>query len=347
MQDISMTMFTCTELLEEEEFDPSTLVSGVPFTQAQFYGTWQKNLGRSVRRFVVSEGGKPVAFFKVIAFPLIFGKKYLYIPYGPVLSAYSVALCEFIRAELLRITREEHAVFARLDFSQPLTQSELSPLFTKALEATYHSAYFQPRLEWYLPLTKDVDTLYGEIHEKNRYSIRLAERKGVEVSIVTQNFTSYFDTFMTLMEDTAARNGFSLHAREYYAYVFEHLTECNGYLAVATYEGQTLVIDVVVVYGGVANHIYGASSSEHRTISPSGLTQWKSIQHAKEMGAQFYNFGGISDGDLYQGWEGLTRFKKRFGGVEMHHSPFYDVVLNWFWYTLYNLRKTVQKLKRR
>jgi hypothetical protein len=39
-----------------------------------------------------------------------------------------------------------------------------------------------------------------------------------------------------------------------------------------------------------------------------------------------------------------TIFKKKFGGKEIAHSDFFDVVVNPFWYHLYNFRKRIKKI---
>ena len=52
------------------------------------------------------------------------------------------------------------------------------------------------------------------MHEKTRYSIRLAEKKGIAVEIVTNNFEKYFEIFYKLMEGTAERNSFGLHQKK-------------------------------------------------------------------------------------------------------------------------------------
>ena len=40
--------------------------------------------------------------------------------------------------------------------------------------------------------------------------------------------------------------------------------------------------------------------------------------------------------------DSLTTFKKKFGGREIVHSDFYDVVVKPLWYRLYNFRKRVK-----
>jgi lipid II:glycine glycyltransferase (peptidoglycan interpeptide bridge formation enzyme) len=339
-----MTRYEFRELSETEDFDPNVITPGVPFTQAAFYGTWQKALGRKVRRFVVGENGHIVAYYQLVKFPLLRGKAYLYAPYGPVVKNSTPEFLDSLKKELQRMAKEERAVFVRLDFTPPPPPEALVPFFTKAAPYTYHSAYFQPRVEWYLDLGKREDELFTGMHEKTQYSIRTGEKRGVSVEVVTSDFGKYFETFFELMTVTAARNNFHLHEKKYYKSIFATLpTIANSYLVVARYGPAVLVIDLFIVSGGVANHVFGCSSSEERTRMPNYLAQWEAIRHAKNIRCTAYNFGGIETEEYrHKGWEGLTRFKKRFGGREVRHSEFFDLVMSPFWYRLYNLRKRLK-----
>ena len=101
----------------------------------------------------------------------------------------------------------------------------------------------------------------------------------------------------------------------------------------------------MIVSGGIANYVFGGSSTEERNRMPTYAAQWKAIVQAKKVGCTTYNFGGVAPvGNMYKGWEGLTIFKQKFGGYEVRHSDFYDAVIQPFWYHLYNARKLVKKL---
>jgi lipid II:glycine glycyltransferase (peptidoglycan interpeptide bridge formation enzyme) len=283
----------------------------------------------------------------MIKYPLVRGKSYFYIPYGPVLKDFSRELLEVLKTQLLSIAARNDAVFVRLDFT-PLAHSDgqnklLGSLFTKAAEYTYHSAYFQPRIEWFLDLNKSEDELQKGMHEKTRYSIRTAIKRGAVTEILSSDFVKHFPVFYELMCETAKRNGFSLHEKEYYRNIFENLDPTNAYIVLAKFGGKILVVDVFIKYGQVINYVFSGSSSEHRDVLPAYIAQWAAITHAKKLGGRFYNFGGVASGELYKGWEGLTRFKKRFGGFEVKHSDFYDLVSRPLWYYLYNFRKIIKR----
>ena len=248
-----MKQFELLEIGDDENFDPSNLCDDVPFTQASFYGDWQKSLGRTVRRFLVYSNKEIVAYFQLIKYPLLLGKSYFYIPYGPVIKDFSEDFFANLKQELKRISKTEKVVFVRLDFAPPVSNNTLSKSFTKAPFYTYHSAYFQPRAEWFLGLEKSENELLVAMHEKTRYSIRLAERKGITAEIITEDFEKYFEIFYELMAETAKRNGFSLHQKSYYENIFQTLHKTNSYLSIARRDQKILAIDLIIGFGKIAN----------------------------------------------------------------------------------------------
>ena len=342
-----MTTFVSRELEKNEPFDPLTIHPDTPFTQAQFYGRWQASLGREVKRFVVLSGGEVIAYFQLIKYPLLLGKSYFYIPYGPVTKDSSEVFFTYLKQELKQIAKTENIVFVRLDFTPPTPNEILSKFFAKAPFCTYHSAHFQPRVEWFLDLSKSGEQLLKEMQKKTRYNIHLASRKGVTTGIVTADFRKYFEDFYELMSVTAERNKFSLHQKNYYRNIFNNLQSDNAYLALARRGEKILVIKLIICYGPIASCIFSGSSNEHRNLKPTDLVQWRAICQAKKLGHNFYNFGGISSGKIYRGWDGLTIFKKNFGGMEITHSDLFDLVVQPFWYHLYNFRKLIKNVYRR
>lgn len=336
--------------LKEEYFDPNTIVPGTPFTQADFYGNWQKKMGREVFRYLIRKKVRNVGYFQIIKYKLFFNKSYFYIPYGPVTNDKSEDFLKALKKFISKISRENNIVFTRLDFTPILPKDSILKFFKKSPKYSYHSAYFQPRLEWFLKLDKSLDEILMNMHEKTRYSIRLSERKDIKVEIVKDNFQKYFDIFYDLMETTAKRNSFSIHDKKYYQIIFDDLPMIpDSFLTVASFNDKVLAIDVIIPFGGVANYVFGASSNEERNRMPTYLAQWKAITESKEIGrisCTHYNFGAITDEKgIYKGWEGITSFKKKFGGEEVLHSPFYDHIEQIFWYNLYNFRKIIKKIK--
>ena len=341
----TMKNFEFREITNTENFDPNSICANVPFTQAGFYGDWQEKLGRKARRFLIHDGKEAVAYFQLIKYPLLLGKSYFYIPYGPVTKNRSEEFFAGLKEKLEHIAREDEAVFVRLDFTPPISNEILAKYFTEAPPYTYHSAYFQPRREWFLGLERPEDELLKEMHEKTRYSIRLAERKGTTAEIITGDFEGYFEIFYELMSITSKRNSFSLHPKDYYKNIFKNLSKAkNSYLSVAKYNQAILSIYLIIPFGGIANYVFGCSSNEEKNRMPTYLAHWKAICHAKRLNCIYYNFGGVdAEGRVYKNLSNLTIFKKKFGGKEMTHSDFFDIVTSPFWYRLYNFRKYIKE----
>jgi len=66
-----------------------------------------------------------------------------------------------------------------------------------------------------LYLENTTDTLLSDMHEKGRYNIRLAEKRGVIVKKVSLT-SEVVDIWMNLLNDTTDRDGFSHNNRRYY-----------------------------------------------------------------------------------------------------------------------------------
>ena len=120
--------------------------------------------------------------------------------------------------------------------------------------------------------------------------------------------------------------------------------QTNSFLSISKYGEQILVVDVIIVFEKVANYVFACSSNEERNRLPTYSAVINAINYAKDLGCEYFNFGGIAtDSKIYKGWDGLTKFKKRFGGREVAHSDFFDLVVNPVIYFLYNFRKFLKK----
>ena len=344
-------MYNIRETKNSLEAEPFLIESGAAFTQSHIYAGWQSK--REIRRFVIEENDRIVAFFQAIKFPLIFGKSYYYIPYGPVVREYSVDLIEYLRQNISLI-KDRDVVFVRFDFSPVISDEKvlkhLDKFFYKVPNRLFDGSHFQPRQEWFLNLEKSEETLLREMDKKTRYAIRTAETKGVQVRIIETNFMKHFSDFYRLMQVTAERGHFKLHPRNYYENIFTNLDKENrerSFLSIAYLGEEILVIDLVVVFGKVALYLFSGSSNENRNLTPAYLAQWQSIIQAKKLGCFEYNFGGVSldKGNHKKDWAGFTDYKIKFGGRAVIHSDFYDVIFKHLWYFMYILRKFISSIR--
>ncbi|MDO8443488.1 MAG: peptidoglycan bridge formation glycyltransferase FemA/FemB family protein [Candidatus Azambacteria bacterium] len=341
-------MFEIREIKNKSEYNPLLIDKNAPFTQAWFYGEWQEAMGRKARRFEMRDNLETIGFFQIIKYPLFANKNILYIPHAPVLRSFSEggARSDFLkifRETLIQIAKEENAIFVRFDLpGRSFSEGGLAinKYFKKVPSYAEHSVYFQPKYEWVLNIDKPENELLGDMPKDSRYDIRYAENKGVTAEIFENNLISYLDDFYSLMGKTAQRGNFNLHPKEYYKNI---LINCeknnNAFFAAAKHSGDIIAMNLVLIFGETAYVVFGGSDDKFKNLRAPRLVYWKGIIAAKNRGCKFYNFGAISYGDGYESYEGISEFKKGFGGKMLEHPDSYDLIIKSFWYWLYNLRK--------
>ena len=184
----------------------------------------------------------------------------------------------------------------------------------------------QPRYVFRLNVEgKTEEEVQAGFHQKWRYNIRVAQKKGVEVKICGKEM---IPAFSDLMLTTGVRDGFVTRQPAYFAAMLDNLGEhCRLYMAF--HEGRPIAGTLAIHYGDKVWYLYGASSNEDRNLMPNYLLQWEMIKWAIETGCRIYDFRGVSgdvseDNPLY----GLYRFKKGFGGDFTEFVGEMDLVLN-------------------
>lgn len=334
-------MITIKEIFEEKDWHPQRILSDIPFQQAFWYGEMQKRRGRNVRRFTMLKDGASTAYAQFVAYPLLNSLKYWYAAYGPILKFAD----DDVLLKLKEKLEQADAVFVRLDFS-PSFGDMPAKILHRASKSSSSGSYFQPRHEWYTNISRSGDEILAAMHQKTRYSVRYAEKKGIKTEIVArEQLLAHLPIFLNLMKDTAMRNKFSLHDENYYECFFEALVKReNGFLVEARLGEELLASHLVVVEGGVAHYAFGASADEKKELCAPHLAHFAGMLEAKKRGAAGYNFGGISEQGDAPHWESITAFKKRFGGRVVSHGPYFDIVIKPFWYYLYILRKFFKSL---
>ncbi|MCX6737785.1 MAG: peptidoglycan bridge formation glycyltransferase FemA/FemB family protein [Candidatus Parcubacteria bacterium] len=335
----------------DNKFSYTQAISGdffVPFSQSWSYGKWQKASGRGVRNYVISCGKEVLGGFQLISYSLPLELSYLYIPHGPILKRKLSKVLETELLDFLKILAiKERVIFIRIDSWPETLNDQFSKDWESAPLYSYHGAYTQPRFEWVLNLASNEEYLLSKMHPHCRYNIKLAEKKGVKITKITEEkLSDYFETFYNLLLETAKRNGFHLHPKSYYANLFKESSD-KIELFLAEYNGEYLAADLIYYGGNVANWLFGGSSNNYRNLGPTFLLQWHSILSAKEKGYKYYSFGGVYNADypnVYKGYKNITFYKKNYGGFYLNYNPSYIYsprpFLNW----LYNIRRQLKNI---
>jgi hypothetical protein len=193
----------------------------------------------------------------------------------------------------------------------------------------------------FIDLRKNEERLLASMRSKTRYNIRLSQRKGVQVH---DTGTDRLDLWYDLYRDTCRRNGIFLHPLDHFRALVEaasapdrgihrgkHLDYDTGrgssevHLLIAEADEKPSAAMFLVMSGGRATYLYGASSSENRNYMSTYALQWEAIRKARERGCTEYDMFGISptpnpSHPLY----GLYRFKTGFGGYQFHRMGCWD-----------------------
>ena len=172
----------------------------------------------------------------------------------------------------------------------------------------------QPRFVFRLDIKdKTEDEVFAAFHQKTRYNIRLAKKKGV---VIKEGTKEDLKDFHRIMVETGKRDNFIIRSLEYFEKMYDELAPNHMKLLMAYYEDKPISGIIPIMYGKNTWYLYGASSNEHRNLMPNYLLQWEMIREAISNGHEMYDFRGVSGVvDESHPQYGLYRFKKGFGAT--------------------------------
>lgn len=311
------------EFSDKEKYNSYLLSQKQPqFLQSWEWGEFNKSIGYTVKRVGVEDSGELIFAFTLIKKSLPLGKSYFY---GPKIAVkIKEEKLKFIFKEIKKTAQKESAIFFRFEPLQVVNSNFYN--LTKTIDV-------QPANTLILDLEKTGDELLKDMHQKTRYNIRLAQKKGVKI---IEAGIDRFEDFWQLMEQTKERDAFRLHEKEYYQ---KMLAVDFIKLYLAEYDNKIIAGSIVAFFGQTATYVHGASGNENRNVMAPFLLQWESIKTAKAKGMKFYDFYGIDEAK----WPGVTRFKLGFGGEKIRYPGTYDLVFSKIWYNAYKLIRKIRR----
>lgn len=228
---------------------------------------------------------------------------------------------ESFLAEVGKIAQSGQSIFFRTDRADLASETAAHDVFAA------HGRIgrpMQPQRTVALDLSKSEDQLLLAMHEKTRYNIHLAGKKGVVVTkVLHRSAAEDFEVFWSLLKITSQRNKFHTHGRRHYELLVETRSPYfSNELFFAEYEGKPIAAALVNFYQptfgvpGVATYLHGASSNEARSVMAPYALHWHIAIEAKQRGFGRYDLWGIDE----KKWPGLTRFKRGFGGDEIAYA---------------------------
>ncbi len=345
--------------LNQNEWDEFVVKESLysPLTQSFEWGSILTEEGKDIERLGVYENGELVAGALVI-YSRVFGKfKYAFCPKGPVVKYQESGIMNHesgeIEGEIYKILssylKNKNCVFFRIEpelFTLPATSYQL-PTTKKTID-------IEPRATLFLDLKKTTEELLQGMHQKTRYNIKLAEKKGLEI-IEKKDAPE----FISLLKQTGERDNFRLHEDAHYQKIIasDLARQLMVYL-----DGKLIAGGVFIGYGNTFTYLYGASNYEFRNTMAPYLIQWKAIQLGKSLGYSFYDFYGVAPQvelanteplnfaaneyryDENHKHAGFTRFKLGYGGKVVQNVGTWDVVQSPTVYRLYEFMRKIRRL---
>ena len=243
----------------------------------------------------------------------IFGN-IMYASRGPVCDIHDLSVIKQLTDGAKELAKKYKAIVLRIE---PDIKSDDTEFKNLMLELGYKIKddaknfrdEIQPRYVFRLDVKgKTEDEVFKNFHQKTRYNVRLATKKGVTVKDGTREDLK---DFHEIMITTGKRDGFIIRPLEYFEKMYDELGPEHMKILMAYYEGKPISGVIPIMYGNKTWYLYGASSNEHRNLMPNYLLQWEMIKLAIKNKSDIYDLRGVPG--IADDSNGLYRFKKGFG----------------------------------
>ncbi len=327
------------------------------FLQSEKWREFQKSVGRETFFLEKDEISASIIEHKL---PII--GNYFYIPRFS--SKKHNPEFKIFLEELIMLAKKEKASWIRMDIDSEKELKLLKDSINLKINKAPHDV--QPREVFIIDISKSEEDILSDMKPKTRYNIRLAEKKGIEISSYSHSdpgAQKFLGEFLKLNRIMSERSGISTHSDRYYKKMFESIPGDFLRLYVAKYKDRVLAVDVVVFWENTAIYLHGASSNEHRNLMAPFLLKWHEILDAKKRNIKHFDLGGIRYQTLEKekdccksdfqkimkkkknDWSGITRFKL---GFSKSASPViflgsYDLIVNPVKYWLYRFMQGIKK----
>lgn len=337
--------------ITKEEWNRFVFAHGGSFLQSWEWGEFQKKFGHGVTRVTVREGRTLLLIANIVHFQVPLKIQYWYVPYGPVYQRGSGELAFGFFTQEMRRMVPANVAFLKIepDIDTPPLPEELG--FTRSPKSV------QATETMIMDLSQSEARLLAHMKQKTRYNVRLAERHGVKIVSPEEQGALDPSLFVSLLQETARRNGFRLHPESYYREMMALYLSGGEQgsapafslrLFFAQYEDTVVASALVGFFGNRATFLHGASSETHKNVMAPYLLHWEIMRHAKARGFTEYDLWGVvterTPADQRAKWEGFSRFKLGFGGRVAEYPGAHDLPLNRIWYTFYRTARSVRAL---
>jgi lipid II:glycine glycyltransferase (peptidoglycan interpeptide bridge formation enzyme) len=296
------------------------------------------------------ESGKIVGSISILIRKMpIFGTL-MYSSRGPVCDITDIEVLRQLTEGIKELAKKYNAMVYKMEPDVESSNENFRDIVTKLGfkikdDAKNFREEIQPRYVFRLDIKgKTEEEVMAGFHQKTRYNIRLATKKGV---VIKEGTREDLKDFHRIMQETGTRDDFIIRPLSYFEKLYDNMAPEHAKLLMAYYEDKPISGVIPIMYGNKTWYLYGASSNQYRNLMPNYLLQWEMIKIAIARKDEVYDLRGVSGVvDESHPQYGLYRFKKGFGATFTEfigeiYIPFKPIT-----YKLYNFsEKTFRKLR--
>src|SRR3989344_618167 len=312
------------------------------FMQAWEWGDL-KGSDTHVIRLIAHETGSGVQHEQWLAVaqlyrrPLRFKRSYYYMPRGPIGINRSEELS--LLKQMPSLINNHYVAFLRID--PPFVDDGDRRKALVAMGYRDLRDQVEPKHTIVIDLAGVSEDLLHSMKYRARREIKKAGKGGLRYVVCAHddpNFEQLFETFWKCMQATAGRKSITIYSKAYYSALLEALgTHATLHFVFSEQGNAPLVANVVVLFGGTATYLFGASNEDAGKSGASYYAQYHTMLWARGQGATCYDLWGVSHRGWPPRWRGITFFKESFGGEHVSYMGAYDYVYQPIWYILYRL----------
>lgn len=297
--------------------------SDASLLQAWAWGSLKSRHGWQVARYFWGDAHRPMAAMSVLRRRLPGGLALNYAPRGPILNGNLDVWPAFWHALRDRLASEGGTVL-KVD-PEWTTDAERSVLTQSGGLPSRHPIQHQATV---LVDISGGDGALARLKESTRRNIRAGVRDGIQVE--ASEASAAMDSFHQLLEETAAREHFSIRSRDYYQdllALFRERGQVGVYLARL---GERLLAGAVMMFFGTRLvYLYGGTRGDAKNLKPGYVLHWRAIEDAQRRGCTTYDMWGVPlDPQPGQRGYGYYVFKSRFNGRVVRFVGLYDLPVN-------------------
>jgi lipid II:glycine glycyltransferase (peptidoglycan interpeptide bridge formation enzyme) len=335
------------EIVDKSVWDAFFIkVNSPSFHQSWEWGEFQKQLQYDILRLGIYDKQKLTAIALVIKIHSKRGN-FLFIPHGPLFNipAHKLAVTvendqeqqitdtlAILTGYLKEIALKEGFWFIRI--SPILTDNEAHIKLFR--QSNYRTApiYIHAETMWAVDISQSEEDILKGMRKNTRNLVRRGIKDGIQIEKYTSQ--TALNDFWKLYEQTFTREHFTPFPKSYIEAEFNAFNKEKLATIILgrmpskfDQEGPSKYLAGSIVLFTNSSGFYHQGASTHSDYPVTYQLQWQTILEAKKRGCTYYSFYGIyKPGRTPRSWQGLSLFKRGFGGFQVDYMQTQDYIIS-------------------